>query len=164
MAWTKWHHELIRHANFIINPPRRWLCVTQHRTSIWRRCRVSVRTSPTLPQQSRTWLTTFLRRIREKVSSDFVLSYYTILIFPAMQGLTCHDLDRENWTIRRKRRKFGRLRFLICCSREGWVQLSIHWCNIFQSSISPIQSIDRFYINNLINLGPGRGYRKMSKI
>jgi len=37
----------------------------------------------------------------------------------AMQGLTCHDLDRKNWTIRRKRRKFGRLRFLICCSREA---------------------------------------------
>jgi len=36
----------------------------------------------------------------------------------AMQGLTCHDLEVRSWTIgRRKRRKCGGLRLLLCCSR-----------------------------------------------
>jgi len=35
----------------------------------------------------------------------------------AMQGLTCHDIDVKNWTLVCKRRRFGKLRVLFCCSR-----------------------------------------------
>jgi len=39
----------------------------------------------------------------------------------AMQGLTCHDLDVKNWTIIRKRRKYGRFKILFCCSRRNGI-------------------------------------------
>ena len=36
---------------------------------------------------------------------------------PAMNGLTCHELDRTDWTIRRQRRKCPKLglEFTCCC-------------------------------------------------
>ena len=54
-----------------------------------------------------------------KTDGSFLASsVYDDVLVAAMQGLTCHDLEVRSWTIgRRKRRKCGGLRLLLCCSR-----------------------------------------------
>ena len=48
---------------------------------------------------------------------QFIKTISICFTLSAMQGLTCHDIDVKNWTLVCKRRRFGKLRVLFCCSR-----------------------------------------------